>query len=220
MNETPCSLKLHLTLGRLILASASPRRKELLAAAGFDFQVMPVSIDEGQGTGEAAEKFVCRIAAEKARAAMAWIPPPRRSPVLGADTVVVLEGRTLGKPASTEEARRMLRLLSGKEHRVLTGVCLLLAMEDHAGSAAIMREDIRLASTAVRFARLSEEEIEEYVATGEPFDKAGAYAIQGRASKFVEWIQGCYFNVVGLPIALVSQMLKDLDRFLEQRGDR
>jgi len=214
------SLKSLSNLGPLILASASPRRKEILEAAGFDFQVMPVSVDERQREGEPADEFVCRIAAEKARAAMALIPPPCRNPILGADTVVVLEGRTLGKPASAEEARWMLRLLSEKEHRVLTGVCLLLAIEDHAGSAAAVREDIRFASTSVRFAQLSEEEIEEYVATGEPFDKAGAYAIQGRASKFVEWIQGCYFNVVGLPMALVYQMLKDLNYALEQEGDR
>jgi septum formation protein len=214
------SLKLQSAVGPLLLASASPRRREILEAAGFDFQVVAVSVEERQLDGEPPEEFVCRVAAEKARVAMGKITSPRGSPILAADTVVVAEGQTLGKPASAEEARRMLRLLSGKEHRVLTGVCLLFAPAHHTGVPAAIREDTRLASTTVRFTLLSEEEIEEYIAGGEPFDKAGAYAIQGRASKFVEQIQGCYFNVVGLPVSLVYQMLKDLDSALRQQGNR
>lgn len=194
------------SLGKFILASASPRRREILEAAGFDFEVVPTRVDERQREGEAAAEVVRRIAVEKAHQALASVLPPRRSPVLGADTVVLVEGRTLGKPASNEEAKRMLRVLSGKEHRVLTGVCLLCPTKRSPG----LWEDVRLASTAVKFTPLTEQEIEQYVATGEPLDKAGAYAIQGLACKYVEWIHGCYFNVVGLPISLIYQMLKRL----------
>lgn len=204
---------------KLILASASPRRRELLAAAGIDFEVVPAAIPEQQREGESAAEFVCRMASEKAEAARLRVPPPCLLPVLGADTVVVLGSRTLGKPLSSEEASQMLRWLSGKEHQVLTGLCLLYPPPLHppgAGSPPSPRsvlpwKDVRLASTTVKFSELSEQEIQDYVATGEPLDKAGAYAIQGRASKFVEWISGCYFNVVGLPVSLVYQMLTRLD---------
>lgn len=202
---------------KLILASASPRRKEILEAAGFELEVAPASLEETQREGEAVEAFVCRVASEKAHQALTLVPQPCLHPVLGADTVVVAGGRTLGKPASAEEARGMLRLLSGREHQVLTGVCLLYPMVNSQGRAGPLWEDVRCVSTTVRFVELTEQEIEQYIATGEPFDKAGAYAIQGLASKYVEWIQGCYFNVVGLPISLVYQMLKDLASALEKR---
>ena len=191
---------------KLILASASPRRREILQAAGFEFDVVETAVPETQREGESAEQFVRRLATEKAEAAWNQIEPSCAVPILGADTVVVLEDQTLGKPASPEEARRMLRLLSGRQHRVLTGLCLLFPPS--AGPRSELRKDIQVASTIVQFSKLAEEEIEDYVASGEPLDKAGAYGIQGLASKHIEWIAGCYFNVVGLPISLVYRMLK------------
>lgn len=204
---------------RLILASSSPRRREILQAAGFEFEVVPTSVVEERLPGESPEQFVCRMATEKAEAALDRVAHPRAAPIilpviapiLGADTVVVLGNETLGKPASAEDARRMLRLLSGKQHRVLTGLCLLAPPTTWPLPPSELRREVQVASTNVQFSKLSEEEIEEYVASGEAFDKAGAYAIQGLASKYVEEIQGCYFNVVGLPISLLYQMLKRLN---------
>ena len=213
--------------GKIILASASPRRSEILRAAGISFEVLAATIQEQQRKGEPASKFVARMAAEKAEAALARLPKSSRLPkhfpvaILGADTVVVLGRRTLGKPASLEEARRMLRLLSGKKHRVLTGVCLLWpslqGVSQRAAREAAARpakkpaqvKAVRVVATTVKFRRLSEQEMERYIATGEPVGKAGAYAIQGGASKFVEWVHGCYFNVVGLPVSMVYQMLEE-----------
>ncbi len=180
----------------LILASASPRRHELLLAAGLDHLVQPTLVPENRRPGESPAAFVRRLAEEKARAAV-------RSPediVLAADTVVCVENELFGKPSSDDDARRMLRLLSGRDHWVHTGICLL------ASSACI----VDLASTKVAFLPLREQEIEEYIRTGEPQDKAGAYAIQGRASKFVASIEGSYHNVVGLPVSLVYTHLKTL----------
>lgn len=180
----------------LILASQSPRRRELLERAGFRFLVRPAEVDESWREGEDPEAHVRRLAREKARAVAA----SQQEIVLGADTVVVLDGEILGKPADAADARRMLELLSGREHCVFTGVCL-------------KRGDLELVEaerTLVRFARLEDEEIRAYVDSGEPMDKAGAYAIQGLASKFVERIEGCYFNVVGLPVARVYRMIKRL----------
>ena len=194
----------------LILASASPRRKELLAAAGFEIDVIPPTIEERQRTGEPADEFVRRMAREKAHQVLSRLPPGMPQIVLGADTVVAINDNTLGKPASYEDAAAMLRLLSGCTHRVLTAVCLLDRPDLKAGSSHPIRELVEIASTEVTFSPLSEEEIRDYVATGEPFDKAGAYAIQGRASKFVVSIEGCYFNVVGLPVSLVYRMLQQL----------
>jgi septum formation protein len=203
---------------RLILASASPRRREILQAAGFEFEVVPTSVVEQKLPGESPDQFVRRMATEKAEAAFARIVDscavpiniPIMAPILGADTVVVLGDETLGKPVSAEDARRMLRLLSGKQHRVLTGLCLLAPPQTWPLPLSDLRREIEVASTTVRFAQLTPEEIEEYVASGEAFDKAGAYAIQGLASKYVEGIEGCYFNVVGLPVSLLYQMLKRL----------
>jgi len=200
---------------RLILASSSPRRREILQAAGFEFEVVPTSVVEERLPGESPELFVCRMATEKAEAALDRVAhqsaAPIILPILGADTVVVLGAETLGKPASAEDARRMLRLLSGKQHRVLTGLCLLAPPQTWPSPLSELWREVQVASTTVQFSKLTEQEIEEYVASGEPFDKAGGYAIQGLASKYVEGIQGCYFNVVGLPISLLYQMLKRLD---------
>lgn len=184
--------------GPLVLASASPRRRELLGGLGLRFTVRAAEIDETPRPGEDPGAYVLRLAREKARAAAR----PGEL-VLAADTSVVVGGEILGKPRDGEDAARMLRLLSGREHEVLTGV----AVVDMAG-------DGRLASgvdrTAVRMAPLSAEEIAWYVATGEPRDKAGAYAIQGLGSLFVEAVAGNYSNVVGLPVPLVYRLFAEL----------
>ncbi len=185
---------------RLILASASPRRAELLKAAGIDFDVMPADIDEAVRDGESAEQYARRVANEKACGALAR---SHGRPVLAADTVVVVDGLILQKPADAEDARRMLTLLSGRRHEVLTAVSVSLGGPDDVCPAASGVE-----RTTVEFAQLSEAEIGWYVASGEPLDKAGAYAIQGLGSRFVTRIDGSYSNVVGLPIALVYKLLK------------
>jgi septum formation protein len=178
----------------LILASQSPRRAEILRQAGIPFTVRAVPIDETPADGERPEKCVQRLAAEKALA-VACRP---EDTVLGADTTVVIDGEMLAKPADARDARRMLGLLSGRKHEVLTGIAVRRGAEVVSDWAA----------TEVWFATLSDAEIDEYVASGEPMDKAGAYAIQGLASKHIEKIEGCYFNVMGLPVALVYRHLK------------
>jgi septum formation protein len=196
---------------RLILASASPRRAELLRAAGYDFDVVPADVDESICNGEAAAMYVRRLAAEKSAAVMARIagnqpglkPCPTTQPdpvVLGADTVVVADEQILGKPSDAADAERMLRLLSGRAHSVLTGVSL------RRGACELGR----VVSTGVEFAPLSSGDISWYLASGEGFDKAGAYAIQGLASRFVTSIDGSYSNVVGLPIAVVHALFSDI----------
>jgi septum formation protein len=185
---------------RLLLASSSPRRRELLRHAGFDFDVEPSHIVEETQRGERPEEFARRAAREKAMHVAASCPPG--SFVLGADTVVVIDGETLGKPADLEDARRMLRLLSGRTHQVHTGICLVRAPDEI--------EALKHETTLVTFRALDEEEIRSYVESGEPLDKAGSYAVQGLASKFVTRISGCYSNVVGLPVALVYEILKPL----------
>lgn len=180
---------------RLILASASPRRRELLRRAGIAFRVRPAPVDESVRPGESPRRHVRRLAREKAEAARR--PGDR---VLGADTVVVIDGKILGKPRNAREAGRMLRLLSGRVHRVLTGICLLTSQ----GSCSEVVE------TRVWFRRLTRAEIAGYIASGEPFGKAGAYAIQGLASRFVERVEGCYYNVVGLPVSRVNAMVRSL----------
>jgi septum formation protein len=182
------------------LASASPRRRELLRNAGFDFEVRPSNIVEEIQRGELPEEFARRAAREKAMQVAASSPPG--SFVLGADTVVVIDGETLGKPSGLDDAARMLRLLSGRTHQVHTGICLVRAP----GQIEALKHE----TTFVTFRKLDEEEIRSYVESGEPFGKAGAYAIQGLASKFVTRISGCHFNVVGLPVALVYETLKPL----------
>ena len=186
----------------LILASASPRRRELLTQAGYEFRVHPAHIPEDPLPGEDPIAYVTRLARQKAEAvftALSSSEPEIQAQiqVLGADTTVTLDKAILGKPESAEDAARMLRLLSGRTHRVITGVSLVTA--DATQTAAEV--------TAVQFLTLSEAEIQAYIATGEPMDKAGAYAIQGHAARWIPRIQGCYFNVVGLPISLVSTLL-------------
>jgi len=191
-----CSLATNI-LRVLILASASPRRADLLRAAGIEAEIRPADVDESVYVGESPEGYACRLAREKALAVSARAPGRF---VLGADTIVVVDATILGKPSNPDDARRMLRLLSGRRHAVITGVALV-------GSAhPTAQVTSRAASTTVEFASLSEGEINWYVATGEPTDKAGGYAIQGLASRFVTRVEGSYSNVVGLPIALVYQM--------------
>lgn len=183
-------------LGPIVLASQSPRRREILQQAGIPFVTRPADVDETQAPGEPPVEFAKRLAREKAEAVRAAL----EETVLGADTVVVIDGDALGKPRDAEDAAAMLRRLSGREHEVITGVCVLR------GRQAMVDAE----TTRVRFVRLTEIEIAEYVESGEPMDKAGAYAIQGLASKFIDRVEGCYFNVVGLPVALVYRYLKSL----------
>jgi septum formation protein len=183
---------------RLILASSSPRRRELLESAGFEFEVIPGTVVEDSVAGETPEQFVRRLATAKALQVAG--NAPSGSVVLGADTDVVVDARILGKPVDAEDAARMLRMLSGRSHRVLTGVCIVEAPDRiHA---------VEHSNTEVWFRDLDEQEIRDYVASGEPQGKAGAYAIQGFASRFVTRIAGSYSNVVGLPLSLVHQLLK------------
>jgi septum formation protein len=193
----------------LVLASASPRRAELLTAAGIPFEIRPAQIDEAVRSGEDARTYASRLAIEKAVAVASSIPG---RPVLAADTVVVIDGQILGKPAHADDAKRMLRLLSGRTHEVMTAVALIL--NDPGGSFRDGGEKSPPGSlsytavevTAVEFVLLSKAEIDWYVGTGEPSDKAGAYAIQGLASRYVSRIEGSYSNVVGLPVGLVYAM--------------
>jgi septum formation protein len=184
---------------RLVLASASPRRAELLRAAGIGFDVMPADVDETFDVEESSEGYVRRIAQTKAEVVSARVTG---RPVLAADTVVLVDNAMLGKPVDPADARRMLRLLSGRDHMVLTGVCLI---NPQAASGRVQTSTSR---TTVGFASLTDAEIDWYVASGEPMDKAGAYAIQGLASRFVTTIEGSYSNVVGLPVALVYDLCK------------
>jgi septum formation protein len=181
----------------LVLASASPRRRELLTQAGFTFEVHPAHIPEDPKPGEDPISYVVRLAREKAEAVFRQLNDST-STILGADTTVVIDNQILGKPADAADAARMLRLLSGRTHRVITGVAVVTAA----------RTEVAAEVTAVKFLTLSDEEIAAYIATGEPMDKAGAYAIQGRAARWIPRIEGDYFNVVGLPLALVSTLLE------------
>ena len=180
---------------KLVLASGSPRRSELLRAAGIDFTVRVADVDETVLPNELPRDYVVRLSREKAQAVASEIGDGEI--VLGADTTVVVLNEIAGKPIDENDARRMLRLLSGKWHEVLTGVSLV--------NDGKVTSDIAL--TRVKFAKLSEEEIDWYISTGEAMDKAGAYGIQGYASRFVERIEGSYSNVVGLPVQMVYRML-------------
>lgn len=179
---------------KIILASKSPRRAEILNAVGWNFECRAANIDETRRDSEDAVSYVERLAREKAGTIAKELP---EGLVLGADTVVVVDGVILGQPGDDYNARRMLTLLSGKWHEVLTGVALV------SGAQSVVDHQI----TRVRFSGLSEKEIDWYVATGEAHDKAGAYAIQGQGGIFIEEIEGDYFNIVGLPIRLVYRML-------------
>jgi septum formation protein len=212
----------------LVLASASPRRQELLRNAGISFVVQAADIDETVLAGEVPRECAERLAREKALAVWRARATSQRTHdaraqdvVLGADTIVVVDEIILGKPADADDAARMLRLLAGRVHRVITGVCVITPVangqlpvarksEKHPPFSGITSEELATTSetTLVTMCELSDEEIREYVATGEPMDKAGAYAIQGRASRWIPRIEGDYSNVVGLPVALVFGMLR------------
>jgi septum formation protein len=186
---------------KLLLASKSPRRSELLRNAGFDFEVIPSGVDEGEPlSGEPPEQYARRVARTKALHGAARAPSG--SLVLGADTIVAIGGLILGKPSGPFDATRMLHMLSGQTHEVITAICLVLAPDQ---IIAVKHE-----VSFVTFCELSDDEIRSYIASREPFDKAGAYAIQGLASRFVIHISGCYFNVVGLPVSLLYEVLKTL----------
>jgi len=188
MNNAPSSL---------ILASSSPRRNALLQQIGIDFFVVTPQIHEEVKEGEDPRSAVVRLALEKAIAVSKRYP---LFPVLGADTIVLLGEEIMGKPRDEEEAQRMLERLGGKEHQVITGVALVRGGGKY--------QLTRAAKTNVKMKSLTKEEIERYIRSGEPMDKAGAYAIQGRGALFIERIKGCYTNVVGLPIPTVGKMLK------------
>ncbi len=189
---------------KLILASSSPRRAEILRNAGFDFAVVPAHVDETRRPNEHPADYVRRLAEDKAHTVARQLAKDAASDstlIIGADTAVVIDSEILCKPSSAANAREMLRRLNGKTHEVYTGLTLLQ------GNGTV---HTAVEKTRVTFESLSEGEIEEYIATGEPFDKAGAYAIQGRGGKFISHIEGCYFNVMGLPLARLYAMLRGL----------
>lgn len=181
---------------KLVLASRSPRRAELLSSAGIEFEIRVADVDESVNSGEAPLEYVTRLACEKAAA----VPASPDEIILGADTTVVVDGQILGKPEDAADACRMLRALSGREHQVITGVCVRRGDDVQVGAV----------TTTVWFRAMSEAEIDGYVASGEPMDKAGAYGIQGQASRFIPRIDGSYANVVGLPVHLVYDLLAGL----------
>ncbi len=183
----------------LILASASPRRQELLRAARIPFTVRPAHVPEEHRPGETPIDYSTRLARDKAQTVWNTIARNDKAFVLGADTIVVVDEHILEKPADGDDVARMLRMLSGRAHQVITSVCLI-------GQGV---EDVRSETTTVYVGPISDRDIAEYVATGEPMDKAGAYAIQGMASRWITRIEGDYPNVVGLPVALVYRMLKE-----------
>jgi septum formation protein len=186
----------------LILASGSPRRHEILTAAGIPHTIQTIPIDETRRPGEPPVDYVQRLAEEKARAISGLFLQSPGSIILAADTTVALDNDIFGKPENAEDAVRMLRALSGRDHYVYTGICLL-------ASGTNQNKCIKdVAATRVSFLKLEDAEIQEYTRSGEPYDKAGAYAIQGLASKFISGIEGCYYNVVGLPVSLVFRHLK------------
>jgi septum formation protein len=184
---------------RLILASNSPRRKDLLSKAGVVFDVMAADIDETPGENETPSRFAMRMAEEKALAAANKLRPEEQVVILAADTVVTIDGKILGKPQTSADAEKMLKLLSGRTHQVITGWAIL---------STGTRPCVLHETTSVTFRRLADAEISDYVATGEPMDKAGAYAIQGGAAKFAEHIDGLISNVVGLPVERLVEPLK------------
>jgi septum formation protein len=185
---------------KLILASASPRRAQILRDAGVSFSIMSSAIDETPYPQETPEQMVQRLADAKAELVAARAVGP--ASLVAADTVVVVDGQILGKPRSTEDARRMLELFSGRTHSVVTGVSAIRLPD--------MQRRRFVETTLVTFLPLSPDEISRYLSTDEPYDKAGAYAIQGHAGRYIPRIEGCYFNVVGLPLARLVETLRDL----------
>jgi septum formation protein len=201
--KIPASEDADYNIVKIFLASSSPRRAEILREAGIAFEVCATEIVESALPGETAQAMVARLAEAKARAAVAQIGTGMRECIiLGADTTVELGGAILGKPRDSAHAREMLARLSGRTHHVLTGIFLLQSPGN------TMRAAVE--NSAVTFAPLSEKEIDAYVASGEPMGKAGAYAIQGIAGRFIPRIEGCYFNVVGLPLARLHVVLREL----------
>jgi septum formation protein len=192
----------------LILASSSPRRAEVLRNAGIEFEVRPTAIDETLRAGESPEGYVRRLAVEKARAAAEALTGGGNFIVIAADTVVVNREEILLKPASPEDARRMLSRLSGGVHEVHTGLAVIRMPQ----RIERLIEEV----TRVHFAKLSDAEIDGYIATGEPFDKAGGYGIQSIGGRYVTRVEGCYFNVMGMPLARLCAMLQELE--WESRG--
>ena len=188
----------YMELPRLVLASASPRRAEILTTTGWQFEVLPVDLDESRRADEDAVNYVRRLALAKAEQAARLSP---NLTVLGADTVVVIDEQILGKPRDEEDARAMLGILNGRWHKVLTGLALV--------NNSLSLQKVSCQVTEVKFANLSDDEIRWYVSTGEPMDKAGAYAIQGLGARFIEGIRGDYFNVVGLPLRLLYELVQE-----------
>jgi len=193
---------------RLILASASPRRAELLRAAGFEFEAVVTDIDESVRPGESPSMYVRRLSSEKSAAAQTSVGSDPNAIVLAADTAVVVANEILGKPRDDRDAAAMLRRLSGRAHEVLTGISV------RHGDTEVKRVE----TTYVRFAELSDEDVAWYVASGEGRDKAGAYAIQGLASRFIPRIDGSYSNVVGLPVACVNEVLREISKIRRRRS--
>jgi nucleoside triphosphate pyrophosphatase len=193
---------------KLILASKSPRRAEILRNAGFKFEIVAAEVDETRRDAETAEDYVRRLAVDKTMAAREIISAgssEKSTVIVGADTTVAVGEEILGKPSSADEAREMLRRLSGRSHEVYTGLAIL--------SLASQTPRVAVERTRVTFDAMTPEEIEEYIRSGEPFDKAGAYAIQGRGGRFISRIEGCYFNVMGLPLARLYAMLREIPSF-------
>src|SRR5262245_5912618 len=188
-----------ITIPKIILASASPRRAEILRTVGWPFEALPVDIDESRRPSEEAPNYVERVASEKAEAAARLASG---TVIVGADTAVVIGDEILGKPRDDEDATRMLRLLRGRWHQVLTGIAIF----DREASATCTTHEV----TEVKFAEMNEDEVSWYVATGEPIDKAGAYAIQGQGARFIEEIKGDYFNVMGLPVSLLYRLVREV----------
>lgn len=187
----------------LVLASTSPRRRELLGRLGLPFTIVPVAVDEEPLPGESPAHTAERLALAKARAALAVLPPRSESFVVGADTIVVYRGRPLGKPTTAAEAATMLRRLRGKTHRVISGVAVV---DSRTGTSRMAT-----ATTRVHLRPMTDAEITAYVASGDPLDKAGSYAIQNQDFHPVEWIEGCYSNVVGLPLCELTRLLATFD---------
>jgi septum formation protein len=185
-----------IVMPKLVLASASPRRAEILRAVGWPFEALAANIDESRRDHEDATTYVERVARAKAEVVMPRVPG---ATVVGADTVVVVDGMILGKPADEEDARRMLQLLQGRWHQVLTGVAVF--------NGNVNQPRVSHEVTEVKFAVMNEDEVSWYVATGEPMDKAGAYAIQGLGARFIKGIKGDYSNVVGLPVRLLYELI-------------
>lgn len=188
-------------LPKLILASGSPRRAEILTAVGWEFEKEVADVDEAEFAGEKPEDYVRRLAKTKAETVAAR---HKNALVLGADTIVVINNQIVGKPKDFEDARRMLKTLSGNWHEVLTGVALVKV------SGGNFETEVDLQRTRVKFAEMNEAEIDFLVEKGEPLDKAGAYAVQAQAALFIEEILGDYWNVVGLPVNLVYELMKNL----------